>query len=1092
MNHAKLSIFSTAHEFVDFLQNSKPEICGDTDNMTVPESWNTLAARQECPHPLKGRVRSSSSPIAAFVVDEDEAMLSSQFFKCTDVENCQKSDAFGSRLLYEDSSARLLPSQILAMNLDMLDADDNETALNEFDFDFDEKCDFLLDDQSATENVIDFNTVPLELGVENVPDSSNAVDLAPVKDLAALLPDSTPKQPMSPSTESNNHSVHEFSSFTSAAGKNLPPPSENNLKRARILFDIDHEQPSSLEPFSGFKTGSGKKLVPPSEDAIKRAQIMFNEPTESNASNPKPNSGTAFSGFQTGRGNGIMSSAAALQKAKDLVCASLNEPFVGFQGGKERVPSSPSAAALTIPHASIGHEQAGATPRFLTGRGNPLDPPSAAALQRAKDLASFSSDEHFSGFQSGKGNALPPPSTAALKRAEALISNEPDVVTVGFQTGRGRTIDPPSEEALKKAKNTLIGVSGESFSGFQSGLGKTLPPPSAEALAKADRMLHKAPDVKASRPEVKRPMGNSSPSKLPKKLASFSMSDSWKRSRARPNNTSLRIANTVASSSPAPPVQKSLFDLQTVGKRYSLREFFKGAPVIRTWTIDDYLHLGVQEDILNITADTAANFKFTVNGSPWGADEAHDRLLSLGASPTCINNAWTSSHYRWIVWKFSSLIRSFPFDYGPENLSPEFILQQLLYRYEREVNNCQRSPLKRIIEQDDAANRYLVLMIASLREAEGLMELSDGWYSVWAHVDKPILDLIAAGKLYSGCKLEIFGAFLQAEEAIPALEASDAESSCKLRIHRNGMRRARWDAKLGLVRKRGFLRLLKNVYPNGGIVPAIRVVVIRRYPVCYVEEDLEKRRTIRQERDHYQYMESVVQSAGNCLPTEESDCANSSMLLEHRFSCFLKVRVLELASNVEAMLMFWHVDDHVLSLIKEGSDITLLSLRASGTKSFGGFNKQILSLSSTKGTRIFKHGDVKHSCSRQWVRLADLIHLDPGEDVDLKAVFLEHCVATGSGSSWTAWLGDDEGNLICVQGLVAKSSFPGGGTNQRGDLITVKDASLMVWDTRQSLAVLSVSEYTEIKRLTKSAALNERLWGCNYSQSLKRLQELRS
>ena len=65
-----------------------------------------------------------------------------------------------------------------------------------------------------------------------------------------------------------------------------------------------------------------------------------------------------------------------------------------------------------------------------------------------------------------------------------------------------------------------------------------------------------------------------------------------------------------------------------------------------------------------------------------------------------------------------------------------------LGRYEREVNRCERSCLKRILEQDDSPARAMVLCVAAVHQGGGSMasgggtseqlvlELTDGWYGV--------------------------------------------------------------------------------------------------------------------------------------------------------------------------------------------------------------------------------------------------------------------------------------------------------------------------------------------------------------------------
>jgi hypothetical protein len=128
--------------------------------------------------------------------------------------------------------------------------------------------------------------------------------------------------------------------------------------------------------------------------------------------------------------------------------------------------------------------------------------------------------------------------------------------------------------------------------------------------------------------------------------------------------------------------------------------------------------------------------------------------------------------------------------------------------------------------------------------------------------------------------------------------------------------------------------------------------------------------------------------------------------------------------------------------------------------------------------------------------MAELFRASVGEDVDVMGVYMEKgLVVNGSSSQWTAWLGDAEGGLVCLQGSMGKGMFPGGMCNQPGDLFSVKDAALIHQDTRQSVSVLAVTELTEIKKLLKPLAgepLSAALWRCDCSSSQARLDRLRS
>ncbi|ORX93295.1 nucleic acid-binding protein, partial [Basidiobolus meristosporus CBS 931.73] len=126
---------------------------------------------------------------------------------------------------------------------------------------------------------------------------------------------------------------------------------------------------------------------------------------------------------------------------------------------------------------------------------------------------------------------------------------------------------------------------------------------------------------------------------------------------------------------------------------------------------------------------------------------------------------WTENHYRWIIWKFASYVRSYPERFASW-WTPEKVMDQLRFRYEKEINLGHRSALKRIIERDDSPAKAMVLCISGIIRNEAytkdtilyVIELTDGWYSLRTHIDKPLQRAIDSRKLRIGYKLSIIGA----------------------------------------------------------------------------------------------------------------------------------------------------------------------------------------------------------------------------------------------------------------------------------------------------------------------------------------------
>ncbi|CAG8768424.1 35364_t:CDS:2, partial [Racocetra persica] len=113
------------------------------------------------------------------------------------------------------------------------------------------------------------------------------------------------------------------------------------------------------------------------------------------------------------------------------------------------------------------------------------------------------------------------------------------------------------------------------------------------------------------------------------------------------------------------------------------------------------------------------------------------------------------------------------------------------------------------------------------------LELTDTWYKIRASIDQPLQRAIMRSKIRIGYKLEIYGAkIVGGSTGLPALDISG--SPIRLDISANSTKLAHWDAKLGVGRFRSYA-LLHSLSPDGGFIPAIDVVVQRKYPLLFRE-----------------------------------------------------------------------------------------------------------------------------------------------------------------------------------------------------------------------------------------------------------------
>ncbi|XP_037123872.1 breast cancer type 2 susceptibility protein isoform X2 [Syngnathus acus] len=211
-----------------------------------------------------------------------------------------------------------------------------------------------------------------------------------------------------------------------------------------------------------------------------------------------------------------------------------------------------------------------------------------------------------------------------------------------------------------------------------------------------------------------------------------------------------------------------------------------------------------------------------------------------GVDPKLLSDEWVHNHYRWIVWKLACMERSFPESMGGRCLTPERVLLQLKYRYDVEVDHSRRPALRKITEKDDTAAKTLVLCVCEVdsggpaENACAVVWLTDGWYALRTQLDEPLSQLLRKGRLAEGGKLITHGAQLVgSQEACAPLEAPH---SLMLKIFANSTRPARWDTKLGFHRDpRPFLLPLSSLYSNGGPVGCVDIVVLRSYPLQWME-----------------------------------------------------------------------------------------------------------------------------------------------------------------------------------------------------------------------------------------------------------------
>ncbi|KAK3813323.1 MAG: LOW QUALITY PROTEIN: BRCA2, oligonucleotide/oligosaccharide-binding, domain 1-domain-containing protein [Benniella sp.] len=494
-----------------------------------------------------------------------------------------------------------------------------------------------------------------------------------------------------------------------------------------------------------------------------------------------------------------------------------------------------------------------------------------------------------------------------------------------------------------------------------------------------------------------------------------------------------RITSTAIAQPPSvthAPGYTSLFHLPVQGQRSSLRDTF-GCP--RPIERQELLGLGVPKAAIDMTLDDAKAYRF----GNWGLEDAKRDLIARGAVPSLLFNAWLSNHYGLIVWKLACYLRSWPNYFLSQILSwfcPAGVLNQLAYRYEREINLAERPALRRIVEGDEAAGRHMVLCIASVakvymysdkaKEEVLKVTVTDGWYVLPAVLDPCLTRAVEGERLKIGSKVHICGAkLLGAENGVPLLAPAGTgatTTSVSIVLQANSTRLAAWDTKLGFQRSPMIWTQIRSISADGGLVPGLDVVVLRKYPVVFVEtlKDgmtkimrtvWEEHQAIAANREPFtkQYHDMVEEVEGKYGEGTSRAIELEAQVPARNVVSLFTIRVGIYGSTAygswdengrwqEALVTFWNQDralykDH--TLYKEGHRFRITSLMAKRTSREPGF-EDMIHLSSTRTTtaqEMATDPEVMADTSyrpRKITSCAEIERLLPGAEIDLAVIIL--------------------------------------------------------------------------------------------------------
>ncbi|XP_056634120.1 uncharacterized protein LOC130443481 [Diorhabda sublineata] len=352
-----------------------------------------------------------------------------------------------------------------------------------------------------------------------------------------------------------------------------------------------------------------------------------------------------------------------------------------------------------------------------------------------------------------------------------------------------------------------------------------------------------------------------------------------------------------------------------------------------------------------------------------------------GVDPRLLRKNWVRNHYKWIIWKLASYERNFP-RYFERSLTIDQVIQQLKYRYDREIDKAERSVIRRILEKDDAPQKRMILCVSGINRL-GFnvfdLELTDGWYGVKTVVDEPLCYQISNKNIKVGCKLLICGAELINCEGCHPLEVTE---STYLKINFNNTRRAVWHSRLGYQKNPSPIPIsIRSIHHAGGAVARIDICIARCYPFRYLDktgskstwlnERAEERRARQLDIEKYKQFERFERKldTGGGENDEKMREEMEKLKFSRRESHPVKkLLVVDLnGSPMEAFNLFvWKPDEDLVQSLKENSCASVFNVYP---KTNGDLHTGIKTMFETKSNAYNRLDD---RFKRKLIRIIDL------------------------------------------------------------------------------------------------------------------------
>jgi hypothetical protein len=313
--------------------------------------------------------------------------------------------------------------------------------------------------------------------------------------------------------------------------------------------------------------------------------------------------------------------------------------------------------------------------------------------------------------------------------------------------------------------------------------------------------------------------------------------------------------------------------------------------------------------------------------------------------------AWSRLVYSLAVWKLARLALG-ALEAGQSTgealryFSAAHVVREFLRRLATEWTQNKVPPLAKMMRRDSSPASHVVLVVTAVvmpLAGDVALEVSDGWHVARARLDRALSLLVADRKRIDvGDKLHVSNATLVDSRSRPFFFGDGDElGAADLKFCINGVRRVKRthlrSARLGFQRGQGmFTTNLSHVFPLGGPVPCLVVVVQRVYPVQYVERGGGGRAVCRQEEAEDAAREvhaerirqlgerrSIGRGSGTARDGDDGDLQYVPREVSTKLE-FLVSGGAGPAGNVCATAIVWRPTEDLVELVRRGGAVLLL------------------------------------------------------------------------------------------------------------------------------------------------------------------------